>query len=711
MESYLCHNHYDLITPDGQLTSVIERTETTLEGVLQISNISPVFKGYDIPQELIIFNLKSTLAQLGVHGEGQSFEFDPVNGTAQAQVSLKAYGQLGRSVLASIEEGSFIGKLFAADDRRRVRDPDYLHRMVNRADKYGEPLLMLGGLHGSTDLVLDKIDGRTVAYLSLRQGVIRYTEDMNLFIPTLSKALKQRFPLRELISLHQVWCKGEPRVVEEGEILLVKTLPLHIRTVFGRVVNEHLSKGFQHTSASILQPDTQASGDIYELFGNSQREISDIPLEFYTLEPHREHIFFEDRDQLKESISKDESLFKAFETAPGPREHRAAVFVVKGEQLLNLKESDWIIRHTHIQEFPGLSQPVRQQLMVDRYISQQPSYPFLKAMEDDLITSQGILLTKHLPSPLMKRMLLSHHIRYNLKQLYFQHPSMSNDDFFSYEDQAFLHDLLIFAIGVYWVDCESGRVLQYTQKQNSDAGMFVPPDKVPTFLNSTVLGVYGSNLQEGNFEEEVSELLQGLYDMRQEVNHPLLNPDTPLSLVTGGGPGAMEVGNRVAKKLGILSCANIVDFRQKDGSFVNEQLQNPHIEAKMTYRLDKLVERQAAFNLDLPIILMGGIGTDFELMLEEACRKVGSGEPTPVLLFGSRDYWRAKITGSFRCNMEYKTTVGSEWISNCFFCVQTAAQGLKVYRQFFEGSLKIGPEGPIYDEGFVSVPREEKGIE
>ena len=54
----------------------------------------------------------------------------------------------------------------------------------------------------------------------------------------------------------------------------------------------------------------------------------------------------------------------------------------------------------------------------------------------------------------------------------------------------------------------------------------------------------------------------------------------------------------------------------------------------MTYRLDKLVERQAEFNLDFPIFLPGGIGTDFEFALEEVRRKVGSVTITPILLLG-----------------------------------------------------------------------------
>jgi predicted Rossmann-fold nucleotide-binding protein len=693
---------HDLTTPDGKITSLKRLSEVCAEAVVSISGISPWFVGFEIDPSLLLFNGKSVLAQLGINITGHEFELNKELGTAKVRVTIDAIGPIAREMLALLDCDAWIGKIFAKDDRRRVRSPDYVTRMFGRSDRWGSPLLSLGAMHGSDSLILDTVDGRAVAYLSLLNGKVGYDSTIFGFLPTLAKATDKRYQTRELLRLHQVWIENSPKNVSEGEILLVKTPPLHIRTVFAHVVDELLSPGYIHTTASILQPDTTASGDIYEFWGSSKREITDIPIEFYTLEPYREHVFYTDRFDLQRKLADSTSLLNAFETAPKPIDNRASVFVVKGRQLESLTPEDWISRDPVFNELPGISHGSRQAALVERFILQQSSYPFLRAIEKEHITSQGVLLCRFLPSPIMKRMLLSEEVSRCLKGIYFQHPSRSHGDFFSNEDRSLLNDLYKFGIPVYWVDNRTKQILQYIQKPQRETGMFVPLSQIDMYLRATVFGVYGSNLIAGAFEAELHELLSGILAMRETVSHPLLSKTTPLALVTGGGPGAMELANKISKELGILSCGNIADFRLKTGGAVNEQEQNPFVEAKMTYRLKELVERQAEFNLDFPIFVTGGIGTDFEFCLEEVRRKVGSIFPTPVLLFGDVEYWKGKITSRYQCNIHAGTNKGSEWVSGNLFCIQTAKQGLDVYRRFFEGKLPTGKDAKPQPLGFVT---------
>ncbi|MDN3506623.1 MAG: hypothetical protein P0S96_05285 [Simkaniaceae bacterium] len=696
MESYLSFGHLDLATPDGVIAEILDRSEDQMTALVSIEQISPSFVGFSIDQEHVEFNIKSTLAQLGLNGVGQEYLIDSKRRNAVIRVLFTPIGPLGKQILSHLDVGSYVGKLFTADPRRRVRNPDYLLRMFGRYDRDDLPLLSLGGRNGSGGLQIEKIGEQTIAFLSLKNGVIQYDDQIQNFIPTLGAALKfPKFNTRELLPLHQKWHEGASRSLDEQNILLVKTFPLHIRTVFARVAQEFLPQGVYHTTANVLQPDTKASGDIYELYGQTGKELTHIPLEFYTLEPHREHVFFSDRDQLQTSLDDPETIFKTFETAPKDQNHKVAAFIVKGEQMLNLRTKDWIKRKVQQEKFPGLYDLDRQAQMVQEFIEMQPSYPFLKAIESGQITSQGVLFTRYFPSPLMKKMLLGDLVQKCLKGIYFEQPSHSHNGYFSHEDRATLIDLARFAIPVYWADRTCGKILQYAVKPNKDTGMFVPISQVDTFTNSTVFGIYGSHLLELAFEEELEKILSGVLEIKKTASHPLLSPDTPLSLVTGGGPGVMESGNRVARKLDILSCANIVDLTGI------EQRQNPYIDAKMTYRLDKLVERQAEFNLDFPIFLVGGIGTDLEFALEQVRRKVGIGLPTPVLLLGPPDYWRDKITPHFERNLKSGTIKGYEWVSNCFYCIETAEAALKIYKQYFSGTLPIGKNAPIAPEGFI----------
>ncbi len=139
MESYLFSDHFDLVTPDGKISTIKTISSTKSSAEVVIENISPAFVGFKIDPKLVIFNFKSTLAQLGLNATLQSMELDSKTHTARISLHLEAIGSLAALMLPLITPGAYIGKLFAADDRRRVRDPEYLSRMFGRADRNGSP--------------------------------------------------------------------------------------------------------------------------------------------------------------------------------------------------------------------------------------------------------------------------------------------------------------------------------------------------------------------------------------------------------------------------------------------------------------------------------------------------------------------------------------------------------------------------------------------
>lgn len=700
MPKNIFYRPYDLVSPDGIIKTIHPIDSKELEAYIEIEKIHPTFLGYQIDRNSIHFNIKSTFAQLGVNGISEQIELFPKMDKAQVKVRFRAFNAVGEELLKHFTTGIYAGKLFAADERRRVRKPDYLMRLLGKTDEDGNPLLILGEEYKSEEIIEQPSLNRTIVKIPLMPGYWIYDKAIHGFIPTIVKGLKDPdTSFRKFLFLHQIHVFGERKIPTSG-VLLVKTMTMNIRTLFARVVQEELPQGFRHASADIIEPQQQ-TGDIFEFHGASDEELDYVPLEFYTLEPFREHFFFTDRDLLHECLVKPQMLFNAFETAP---EGKASAFIVKGDQLMGLTKKDWI-RSDIPPEDPVFIPPEtrKDKTTLERFIRAQSIYTIAKAMQEGLITSQGIVLTTVFPSPPLKTFLINEKVTRCLKAIYFRTPSKMYGAFFSHDDRAFLLDLAKASVDVFWVDFKYNLLLKYVMRADKNSGMFVPIDKIEDYKRATFFGVYGSKLMDAESKDTLRELFSGLLEMQKGVDHPLLNPDVSIVITTGGGPGVMATGNKIANDLGILSCGHAVDFTKPHEEIALSEEVNPYIQAKMTYRLEHIIIRQAEFSLDFPIFFTGGLGTDFELGLEFLRIQVGMRAASPILLFGSPEYWKQKITPKFRLNRKTGTIQGSEWISNCTFCVQNARKALSIYYKYFTKRLQLGKEFPPVDDGFVIV--------
>ncbi|EAN77327.1 uncharacterized protein TEOVI_000482500 [Trypanosoma equiperdum] len=696
---------YDLITEHGRVMSLTSADKHLLEVTVVCKGIPKKFRGFrdGVP---LHFVLKSTLSQLGIKPEDEKIKLNCSLQEVEVHVKLRALSPLAVVALSNIRVGAHIGKLFAAEGVRRVRETAYVDRLLNMMNCGGELLLKYNGSSGSSfDVRL--VGGRAVVFLPLRNGASVYGDDVHGFIPTIGMALKEGVKCKYLLRLHQRHCEGMPRVARPGEMLIVCGYSLCMRTMFARVVEELLPKGLKLIGPGILEPSpcgvTEPQDIAFAFYGDSTEELTHIPMEFFTLESYREHVPYALRKTLKQRCESKKDVLRAFKTMPRAK-MCCCTFITKGGQFNELEQNDWVTAEPTDISYRDHDTPEQRHELAQQNIYQQCEYGILSAIAAGDITSEGVLLTRNLPSPSLKSLVLSCSVAQRVRAIYFSRASGRHGNFFSQDDHAFLTDLDTFGIDVFFVDMKRETILQYVRRPDRDVGVFAPTEKRREYLLATFFGVYGSNLVEGTFEDELHYLFKGLLTLKEECKHPQLNPKTSLALVTGGGPGAMEVGNRVAKNLGILSCGMLVDFASlsgKPGATINEQVQNPYVEAFMTYRWNKLVERQSDFNLDFPIFLMGGIGTDFEYALEEVRRKVGAVAPTPIILFGSREHFESKITGRYQANLQNGTIRGSEWISNVPWVVGTGREALEIYVRYFSGRLPVGPGNPSNELGFV----------
>ena len=113
--------------------------------------------------------------------------------------------------------------------------------------------------------------------------------------------------------------------------------------------------------------------------------------------------------------------------------------------------------------------------------------------------------------------------------------------------------------------------------------------------------------------------------------------ETPLYVVTGGGPGIMEAGNRGAFDMGGKSIGlNIV--------LQHEQFPNPYITPELCFQFHYFALRKMHFLMRAIALVCfpGGFGTLDELFEVLTLVQTGKSRMRPILLFG-RDFWTRLI--------------------------------------------------------------------
>lgn len=112
-------------------------------------------------------------------------------------------------------------------------------------------------------------------------------------------------------------------------------------------------------------------------------------------------------------------------------------------------------------------------------------------------------------------------------------------------------------------------------------------------------------------------------------------------VVTGGGPGVMEAGNRGAHDVGAPSIGlNIV--------LPHEQAPNPYVTPELSFNFHYFAIRKMHFVMRAKAVAVfpGGFGTMDELFETLTLMQTGRMERVPVLLFGS-EFWKKAMNLDF----------------------------------------------------------------
>lgn len=139
-------------------------------------------------------------------------------------------------------------------------------------------------------------------------------------------------------------------------------------------------------------------------------------------------------------------------------------------------------------------------------------------------------------------------------------------------------------------------------------------------------------------------------------------------VVTGGGPGVMEAGNRGALDVGVPSIGlNIV--------LPHEQAPNPYVTPELCFNFHYFAIRKMHFLMRAKVIAVfpGGFGTMDELFESLTLIQTKRMEPIPFLLFGA-DFWSKVINLD---ELADQGTISPQDV-DLFHVVDSAAEGWNI---------------------------------
>jgi uncharacterized protein (TIGR00730 family) len=192
----------------------------------------------------------------------------------------------------------------------------------------------------------------------------------------------------------------------------------------------------------------------------------------------------------------------------------------------------------------------------------------------------------------------------------------------------------------------------------------LPPEVAAERVTLAKAGADSASLKQAEMHLQMSRYYEEARVFAEMVTVRSRDHETPIYVVTGGGPGIMEAGNRGAFEVNGKSIGlNIV--------LPHEQAPNPYITPELCFQFHYFALRKMHFLMrSIALVCFpGGFGTLDELFETMTLIQTGKCRRRPILLFG-RDFWTRLIN----FDLLIETGMISANDVNLFHFVETAEE-------------------------------------
>ena len=654
----------DVITDDGHLWA-ISKHNGQYQAIVIFDDVSSRFTE-SISDGEIIFVMRSRLCQLGLNSSVISIEkasynknklectilFDFVKNSEIALRTLD-YILTSRAKIA-------IGKLYIRQEHRKLKYEDILRNIYSS----GEALIEAEKIqdYGKEQVIIpmdpvifnygpDNLPNKDQIYNLLSQGTRR---DLDFF------RTQKRMSL--------------PHNIKPNTWILTQ-LPLfrlreHFAIIDAITYKNKIVDSIYHASARLFDPLSYKvihTRPMVEVFNNSDKpaRFDGVLMSFYRPAKSRCSIQVPIDLRFSELFRSSGELLKQMDTS------------LKGNIIAHgkkIKHAAFIVDHTDLENLESLKNSTVSP-MKNIKLNDSPEYEILDEISRGFIKADGFLLNYYFP-----RWDISAKIELCKDKIYaliFREPSQTNNPFFSEFDVIELKRLKKLGIRIIWL--KDNGIYEYFTRD--DCGFFMKEEHLQRFNFATFFSCYGSA---SHVDESLTKQLSSFF-------HDLSLLFGDIGVVTGGGPGLMEVINKTAIESNILSasCCLSTEF-----SKIPQQINHYH-NIFMYFDEDCRHTRQKNFSIArFPLFFPGGVGTLEEVGIELCSLKLGVRENAPYIFVDSK-YWAA-FSDFIKTALKKKMLTQS--VAKNIFFVDTLDEALEIYRKFLQNPNKLFEENIIKDK-------------